>query len=98
MHCSPFLVPSPHMTKALIEKLNLRRPQSFSIQAVGENGRMSRLTDVTMFEDVLPEREEGESSIGDGDMSSVMSSCATEPGDRRVVRELEHLIIIESVV
>ena len=83
-----FAVPSPHMTKALVEKLNLRRPQSFSIQTVGENGRVSRLTDAVMFEDVL---SEGDSTVGDGDMSSVMSSCTTD-ADRRVVRISDELL------
>ena len=78
------VVPSPHMPKALVERLNLRRPNRFSIQSVASNGQKSHVTDV-LFEDVLPEPRPGRELAGQGDASSVVSSSQNEDGERRVV-------------
>ena len=81
-------VKSAHLTKALVEKLDLSRPQHFSIQTVADNSQVSKMAD-TLFEDVLPEPlgESGSDreSDRDGDVSSAISSNQYEDGERRVV-------------
>ena len=77
------------MPKALVERLNLRRPNRFSIQSVGEAGQRSRVVDV-LFEDVLPgggaDDREVDLRPAEGDDSSVVSSNShTDDGQRRVV-------------
>ena len=81
-------IPSPHMPKALIERLNLRRANRFSIQSVSEAGQRSRVVDV-LFEDVLPPSGDGlnvPASSDDGDSSSVVSGSGHwDEAHRRVV-------------
>ena len=74
------------MTKALVEKLDLRRPHSFSIQTIGESGRVSALSDTVMFEDVL--EDDTDDGSRDEGMSIASSAATTEhgAGDRKVVR------------
>ena len=79
-------LPSPHLTKALIEHLNLRKAHHFTLQTVSTNGGSSRPVH-TNYEG--PGRYRGEEegdSAGDGDVSSITSSSHNGTGDhdRRV--------------
>ena len=82
------MISSPHMTKALIEKLNFHQGSlTFSIQTIAENGQASRLVD-SLYKDSQPGggKADGDwTPAGDGDMSSIMSTLQTDDQDRRVV-------------
>ncbi len=67
-------LPSPHLTKALVEHLNLRKAHDFTIQTVSVSGVLSTPVG-TAYEG--PGRYHGEDegdSAGDGDVSSIMSA------------------------
>ena len=80
-------VSSPLMTKALVENLNLRRPHTFSLQTLGDNGLVSAIVD-TVFEDVLPEAggsNTGSASMIEDSWSEGDRSSAHLDGERRAV-------------
>ena len=69
------------MTKALVENLNLQRPIQFTLQTVGQHGRMSRPIDA-----VYEHGSRVAVSHEESDISSVMSSSnQADDGERRVV-------------
>ncbi len=82
------------MTKALVERLDLSRTHSFSIQTLAENGTTSQMVD-TLFSDVRHEvslppegdnQPERDSAVNaEWDMSSIISSTHPDDGERRVV-------------
>jgi hypothetical protein len=78
------MVGSPHLSKALIEKLNLSRTHRFSIQTVAEGGQVSRMVDTLLDKISTDDGNSEGDSAGDADVSSVMSSSQYEDGERRV--------------
>ncbi len=75
---------SPHLTKALIENLNLRKAHHFTIQTVSDTGVLSR--PVNSAYDGLPSHhgeDEGD-SVGDGEASSILSGSYRGDAERRV--------------
>ena len=79
-------LPSPHLTKALVEHLNLRKPHHFTLQTISNTGAASRPIH-TNYEGPGQHRGEDEGdSAGDGDVSSIMSGSYNGTGDhdRRV--------------
>ncbi|XP_064629965.1 centrosomal protein of 290 kDa-like isoform X3 [Lineus longissimus] len=78
---------SPHLTKALIGRLNLHVPHKISIQSYTTLGQASRAVD-TYFQDVLPDLRDGMSDLGSNlgdnfDGGSITSSNFYESGERK---------------
>lgn len=89
------LVASPYLTKALIERLNLHYPHTFSIQTLAENGKVSRMVN-TGFDDILPERHSSASDSAsdvpaDADQCSLLCGSHCGDGEQRVVSRTECL-------
>ncbi len=84
-------LPSPHLTKALVEHLNLRKPHDFRIQTVSITGVLSPPV-AARYEGRGRQHgeDDGDSAAGDGDVSSIFSgsvsgSAAGDPQHERRV-------------